>query len=122
MIVAGGANAALEAHNRELAKHWLDRAQGAMNESPQVSRERERYLTLEGDYAESAKLGYKVLEKLPRDREGVVYLVYDLYYLNRYDEALSLINKYRADSPGRQGFAAGGRQHSCSRRRVARGS
>ncbi|MGB9361543.1 MAG: tetratricopeptide repeat protein, partial [Candidatus Sulfotelmatobacter sp.] len=57
MIVAGGANAALEAHNRELAKHWLDRAQGAMNESPQVSRERERYLTLEGDYAESAKLG-----------------------------------------------------------------
>src|SRR5206468_6072407 len=28
------------------------------------------------------------------DREGVVYLAYDLYYLGRYDEALALVNKY----------------------------
>jgi len=99
LIIAGGANAALEAHNRDLAKHWLDRAEGKMNSSPQVSRERERYLTLKGDYSEAAKLGYAVLEKLPHDREGVVYLVYDLYYLNRFDEALALINKYEPTLP-----------------------
>jgi tetratricopeptide (TPR) repeat protein len=94
MIVAGGANAALEAHNRDLAKRWLARAEGKMNDVPQVNRERERYLTLTGGYADSAKLGYKVLEKLPHDREAAVYLAYDLYYLNRYDEALELIGKY----------------------------
>jgi tetratricopeptide (TPR) repeat protein len=94
LIVAGGANAALQAHNQDLAKRWLDRAQGKMNESPQVNRERERYLTLKGNYAESAKLGYAVLEKLPHDREGAVYLAYDLYYLGRYDEAQEVVNKY----------------------------
>ena len=99
MIIAGGANAALEAHNPELAKQWLDRAEGKMNDSPQVSRERERYLTLTGDYAESAKLGYEVLAKLPRDREGAVYLAYDLYYLNRYDDDLALIAKYETILP-----------------------
>jgi len=99
LIIAGGANSALEAHNPELAKRWLDRATGKMKESAQVNRERERYLTLKGDYAESAKLGYKVLEKLPHDREGVVYLVYDLYDLNRYDEALALIQKYEPILP-----------------------
>jgi tetratricopeptide (TPR) repeat protein len=94
LIVAGGANAALESHNPELAKRWLDRARGKMNDSPQVSRERERYLTLKGDYTESAKLGYAVLEKLPRDREGAVYLAYDLYYLGRYADAMALVSKY----------------------------
>ena len=94
MIVAGGANAALESHNQDLAKRWLDRATGHMNDSPQVNRERERYLTLKGDYAESAKLGYAVLEKLPHDREGVDYLAYDLYYLGRYDEAMALVTKF----------------------------
>ncbi|HEX4426835.1 MAG TPA: tetratricopeptide repeat protein [Terriglobales bacterium] len=94
LIVAGGANAALESHNPELAKVWLDRSSGKMNNSPQVSRERERYLTLKGEYAESAKLGYAVIEKLPHDREGIVYLAYDLYYLGRYKEASELIAKY----------------------------
>ena len=94
LIVSGGANAALEAHNTDLAKQWLDRAKGKMNASPQVARERERYLNLKGDYAESAKLGYFVLEKLPHDREGVVYLAYDLYYLGRYADALALATKY----------------------------
>ncbi len=65
-----------------------------MNDSPQVNRERERYLTLKGDYAESAKLGYAVLEKLPHDREGVDYLAYDLYYLGRYDQAMALVTKF----------------------------
>jgi tetratricopeptide (TPR) repeat protein len=94
LAVAGAANAALESHNLNLAQHWLDRAKGNMNASPQVMRERERYLTFKGDYAESAKLGFAVIEKLPKDREGVVYLAYDLYYLKRYDEALALANKY----------------------------
>ena len=99
LVVAGGANAALEAHNQDLAKQWLDRAKGSMNNSPQVMRERERYLTLKGDYADSAVLGYKVLEKLPKDREGAVYLAYDLYNLGRYDEALALIKKYEPILP-----------------------
>jgi len=94
LIVAGGTNAAIEAHDLDLAKRWLDRASGKMNDNPQLAREHERYLTFKQDYAESAKLGYEVLQKLPNDREGVDYLVYDLYYLERYDEALALINKY----------------------------
>lgn len=94
LIVAGGANAALEAHNLDLANRWLDRAKGSMNDSVHVKRERERYLTLKGDYTESAKLGYAVLEKLPNDREGAVYLAYDLYYLGHYDDAMAMVNKY----------------------------
>ncbi len=94
LIVAGGANAALEAHNLDLAQHWLQRATAKTSTSPQVKRERERYLTFKGDYDESARLGYAVIKKLPNDREGVVYLAYDLYYLQRYDEALALVTKY----------------------------
>ena len=94
LVVAGGANAALESHNSDLAKTWLDRAKGKMNNSPQVNRERERYLTFKGDYAEAAKIGYAVLQKLPNDREGVVYLAYDLYYLGRYQDAQALVAKY----------------------------
>jgi tetratricopeptide (TPR) repeat protein len=94
LIVAGATNAALESHNMSLAQQWLERANAKMNTSPQVQRERERYLTFKGDYAESAKLGYKVISKLPNDREAVVYLAYDLYYIGHYDEALALANKY----------------------------
>jgi tetratricopeptide (TPR) repeat protein len=94
LIVAAGANAALEAHNSDLALRWIERAKGKMNDSPQVNREHERYLTLKGDYAGSAKLGYAVLQKLPNDREGVVYLAYDLFYLGHYDEAMALATKY----------------------------
>ena len=99
LIVAGGANAALEAHNGELAKQWLDRAKGKMNEAPQVMRERERYLTLQGDYEQAAQLGYKVLEKLPKDHEGAVYLAYDLYNSGKYGEALALVKKYEPIFP-----------------------
>jgi tetratricopeptide (TPR) repeat protein len=99
LIIAGGANAALEAHNLELAQQWLDRASDKMNTSPQVERERERYLSWKGNYDESAKLGYTVLEKLPHDREGVDYLAYDLYYLGRYDDAMALVTKYEPVLP-----------------------
>ncbi len=94
LVIAAGANAALETHDLDLAKRWLDRAHGPAADAPQVSRERERYLTWKGDYAASADLGYKVLEKLPNDREGVVYLAYDLYYLGRYQDTAALIAKY----------------------------
>jgi predicted Zn-dependent protease len=96
LIIAGGANAALESHNTKLAQHWLERASAKANASPQVMRERERYLTFKGEYAASAKLGYEVTEKLPRDREAAVYLAYDLYYLGRYDDALALVTKYES--------------------------
>jgi tetratricopeptide (TPR) repeat protein len=99
LTVAGGANAALEAHDLPLAERWLKRANAKMNTVPQVQRERERYLTFKGDYAESAKLGYDVLAKLPNDREGIVYLAYDLYYLGRYDECLALVKKYQPILP-----------------------
>ena len=93
-VVAGGANAALEAHENDLASRWLDRAKGKMNDNPQVERERERYLNFAGKYADSAKYGYAVLQKLPHDREGVDYLLYDLYYMGQLDDALALSEKY----------------------------
>ena len=99
LIVARGANAALEGHDLELAKSWLDRAEGEMNADVQVMRERERYLTLTGHYAESADLGYKVLEKLPKDPEAPVYLGYDLVFLGQYEDALVLFEKYEPILP-----------------------
>ena len=94
LIVAGGANAALESHNLDLAQQWLDRAHGTMNDNAQVMRERERYLTWKGQYQEAADLGAKVLAQLPSDTEGAVYRAYDLYYLGDYQEALDLSTKY----------------------------
>ena len=94
LIVAGGANAAIESHNMDLAERWLARASEKMNTNLQVKRERERYLYFKKEFAESAKLGFEVIDKLPNDREGVDYLAYDLYYLGRYDEALALASKY----------------------------
>jgi tetratricopeptide (TPR) repeat protein len=99
LTVAGGANAALESHNIDLAQRWLERANDKMSANVQVQRERERYLTFRGQYAESAQLGQNVIAKLPNDREGVDYLAYDLYYLGRYDEALSLVKKYEPVLP-----------------------
>jgi len=94
LIVAGGANAAMESHNLDLAQRWLERATAGMDNVPQLMRERERYLTFRGQYEDAAKLGYKVIAKLSNDREGIDYLAYDLYYLGRYDEALALVTKY----------------------------
>jgi tetratricopeptide (TPR) repeat protein len=99
IVVARGANAAIEGHDLELAKLWLDRADGQMNIDPQVMRERERYLTLTEHYRESAELGYKVLEKLPNDPEAPVYLGYDLVFLGQYKDALSLFDKYEPILP-----------------------
>lgn len=94
LVLAGGANAALEAHNIDLAQRWLDRSTEKTSSNPQLMRERERFLFFKQRYEESSKLGFQVIQKLPNDRQGVVYLAYDLYYLQRYDEALALANKY----------------------------
>jgi tetratricopeptide (TPR) repeat protein len=99
LVVAGGAGAAIESRNLDLAKHWLDRSTGSMNQNAQVMRERERYLTLTGKYEESAELGSKVVELLPRDPQAPVYLAYDYYYLDRYDDAMALIAKYNPILP-----------------------
>lgn len=101
VVVAGAINSALEAHQLPRAKQWVDRAAGneAVNQNPPVMRERERYLTWTGQYAESAELGYKVLGKLPRDPEAPVYLAYDLLFLEKYDEAYQIVQKYEPVLP-----------------------
>ncbi|MGA3091347.1 MAG: tetratricopeptide repeat protein [Terriglobales bacterium] len=99
LIVARGSNAALEGHDLELAKRWLDLAEGEMKRDVQVMRERERYLTLTGHYGESAELGYQVLEKLPQDPEAPVYLGYDLVFLGQYEQALALFEQYEPILP-----------------------
>lgn len=104
VIVAGGANAAIEAHQFDLAGNWLARAKGTMLEDPRVMRERERYLFHGGKYLESAQLGYKVLQALPKDREGSVYLAYDLYNLGRYDDVLSLVTPFEKKLPAEANF------------------
>ncbi len=94
LIIAGAINAALEAHRNDQAKQWIARASGTVLQNPQVMREHERYLTITGNYAESAGLGYQVVEKLPHDREGVDYLAYDLLFLNRLDDAMKVVDRF----------------------------
>jgi tetratricopeptide (TPR) repeat protein len=95
LIVSGAMNAALEAHHNAQAKQWLARASTAVQQNPQVMREHERYLTMTGDYSESADLGYQVIQKLPKDREAVDYLAYDLLFLKRLDEAVKIVDRYQ---------------------------
>lgn len=99
LILAGGTNAGIEGHKLDLAKSWLDRATPAQNENPQLMRERERYLTFIGKYAESAALGYKVIEKMPHDAEAPIYLAYDLLYLGRFDEARQIVARFEPEMP-----------------------
>jgi tetratricopeptide (TPR) repeat protein len=99
LIIAGATNAALEAHETPNAKRWLEHASKAESANPQVMRERERYLTITGNYEESAKLGYAVIEQLPRDPEGPVYLAYDLLFMNRYDDAMTIVRRFEPVLP-----------------------
>ena len=94
LIVAGGMNAAIEAHNLPLAGSWLGRVTNDMRSNPQVLRETERYLSFDGKYQESADAGHQAIVVLPRDRDVVVYLGYDLLHLEMYEELLSLTSKY----------------------------
>jgi tetratricopeptide (TPR) repeat protein len=101
LSISGGVNSAIESHQLPIAKRWLERgnANPAIAENPQVMREHERYLTLTGRYEESAQLGYKVLEKLPRDPEAPVYLAYDLLFLGRFDDATKIVAQYKPILP-----------------------
>jgi len=93
-IVAGGINAGIEAHKLDTAKVWFTRVTGDMLQNPQVLREQERYLSFAGKYAESAETGRRAIEFLPRDRDVVVYLGYDLLHEDSYDDLLDLTSKY----------------------------
>ena len=57
-------------------------------------REKERFLSFKGEYQKSADVGREAIKKLPTDRDVVVYLAYDLLYLERYDELLQLTSQY----------------------------
>ncbi|HEV2962550.1 MAG TPA: tetratricopeptide repeat protein [Candidatus Angelobacter sp.] len=104
VIIAGGANAAIEAHKIPLAGEWLARATGTMKDDPRVMRESERYLFHKGNFAESARIGQLVIQKLPRDREASVYLAYDLYNLGRYDDVLALVSRFESILPKEPNF------------------
>jgi tetratricopeptide (TPR) repeat protein len=94
MIEAGGLNAAIEAHLLPLGQTWLGRITPAMEKDPQILREKERYLSFKGDDAASAAVGEKAIAVLPKDRDVVVYLGYDLLHLEKWDELLALTTKY----------------------------
>ena len=94
LIVAGGMNAAIEGHKLTLAETWLSRATGEMQQEPQVLLEKERYLSFKGEYQQSAEVGREVIKALPGDRDGVVYLGYDLLNLHEYDQLLKLTYEY----------------------------
>jgi tetratricopeptide (TPR) repeat protein len=103
LVVAEGINSALESpgHSLPIAKTWVERAAAneAVNSNPQVMRERERYLTFTGNYQEAADLGYKVIEKLPNDPEAPDYLGYDLLFLNRFDDAYKVVQRFEPSRP-----------------------
>lgn len=94
LIIAGGMNAAIEGHNLTLAGDWLRRVKPGMEAEPQLLKEKERYFSFKGNYQESAQFGEKAIQSLPRDRDVVVYLGYDLLRMGKYNELLALMNKY----------------------------
>ncbi len=98
-LVAGGLNAALEAHDLPLAGSWAGRVTAKMADVPTVMREQERYLYFTGNYQASAEVGRRAIRVLPNDREVVVYLGYDLLHLNQYAELLQLAVEYRDRLP-----------------------
>jgi tetratricopeptide (TPR) repeat protein len=102
-VIADAINSALESpgHGIPVAKTWIDRAaaNSAINDNPQVMRERERYLTFTGNYQEAADLGYKVIEKLPNDPEAPDYLAYDLLFLNRFEDAYKIVQRFEPLRP-----------------------
>jgi tetratricopeptide (TPR) repeat protein len=110
LIVAGGINAAIEAHDIPLAGQWMQRVTDPMLGEPQVLREKERYLSFDGKYQESSAVGDEAIKVLPKDRDVVVYLGYDLLHLEKYDDLLVLTTKYldvlpqEADIPLLQGY------------------
>ena len=94
VIVAGGMNAGIEAHDLPVVGKWFRRITASMQSEPKILREKERYLTFEGDYAQSAAIGRQALAALPHDRDVIVYLGYDLLNLREYNELLHFTSAY----------------------------
>jgi tetratricopeptide (TPR) repeat protein len=103
-VIADGSNAAIDAHQIDLAGEWVARASDTMKNDPRIMRETERYLFLKGRYAESARLGQQAVAKMPHDRDAAVYLAYDFYNLGRYDEVLALVSRYETVLPKEPNF------------------
>jgi tetratricopeptide (TPR) repeat protein len=99
LIVAGGMNAGIEAHNLPLAGQWFGRVTDSMKSEPKVLREEERYLSFEGKYQESAAAAQEAIKAMPDDRDVVVYLGYDLLHLGKDGELLALTSKYQSVLP-----------------------
>ena len=104
LIIAGGANAAIEAHDINLAGAWLERAKGDLALDPRVMVEQERYLFHKGKYLESARVGMKAVKALPMNRDASVYLAYNFYNLGRYDDALRLVREKALVMPKEPNF------------------
>ncbi len=94
LIIAGGMNAAIEAQKLDLAGQWLERASNDMKQQPQVLKQRERYLRLQGHYQESVDVGQQAIKVLPKDRDVVVYLGYDYLQLQQYSQLAKLSSEY----------------------------
>ena len=87
-------NAAIEAQKLDLAGQWLERASNDMKQQPQVLKQRERYLRLQGHYQESIDVGQLAIKVLPKDRDVVVYLGYDYLQLQQYSQLAKLTSEY----------------------------
>lgn len=94
LIVAGGLNTAVESHDMAQGKVWMSRISAAMSHEAYVLREEERFLSFDGQYRQSAAIGEEAIKKLPKDRDVVVYLGYDLLHMGKYDQLLALTQKY----------------------------
>ena len=94
LIVAGGINTSVEAHNLQAGGVWISRVNEKMATLPLVMREEERYFSFSGDALRSANIGRTVIKALPRDRDVAVYLGYDLLHLEEYAELKALTLKY----------------------------
>jgi len=106
LIMAGGMNAAIEAHSLSLAGTWLSRVTSEMEQEPQILREKERYLSFKGQYQESAEVGGEAIKVLPRDRDVVVYLGYDLLHLEKIRRVTRSDNEVWQHSSQRAGHSA----------------
>ncbi len=105
IVIANAANAAIEARQLPVAGHWLALATGEMAEEPHILVEKERYLFHTGKYQEAVATGQRALEKLPKDRNASVYLAYSYYNLGRYDDVLTLADKYDNILPKEPNFS-----------------
>ncbi len=94
LIIAGGMNAAIEAQKLDLAGEWLQRASNQMLQQPQVLKQHERFLRLQGHYQESVDVGLQAIKALPKDRDVVVYLGYDYLQLQQYSQLAKLTSQY----------------------------